>query len=199
MKYNIEEIQKIFVNHKLIIEVDLPEVKIYLFKNPENSNLWQRWILNNNVLFITGDAYEAIYKSHAFNSLQSIAECSIGYFNDKCLADYRGRYQSEFDNNKVLESIVSNVLAYNEEIEIDESKDLEFQIKEINEYFSKKEEKYFVDIPTYFSNEHEVYNFMNDYGRDFCGDDWWDGFQSTSLTINPYWHLAAIKEAVKQL
>lgn len=196
-KEKLAEMQKQFKDHVLTVELDTDSTKIYLFKNPKNQNLWQRWILNNCRLIVMGDAYDSIYYSGAFDSLERIAGCNLGYFNSKCVADRDGWEQSKFDGDVAHKSVTQMAINYYQNKDLfKESQTDKEKIEAINEYLDKE---YYFEIPSSFDGQMDFDELMNEHGHSIGGPDWWEAVQSTKLNYHPYWHLAAIKEAVKQL
>lgn len=219
MKKAIEKFKEQFVHHELTTIVDTDDVKIYEFRNPKNSNLWQKWILHHNRLIVVGDAYDAIYHSGAFESLESISSCNFGYFNNKCVSDKDGYDQSVFDSDTAVKS-VHRCVVYCKETEIEYFKKenpeheltiLDISKKKVDIYditadfliamhlHNKGKDKWDrTDVPSHFDNSHEVSDWCYD-NEELVGQDWWEGFSTNEITNVPFWHLAAIKVAVEKM
>lgn len=198
-KEKIENFQKKFISHKLTIELESEKLKMYTFKNPENSNLWQRWIITNNTLVVFGDAYESIYQSGAFGSLEEIADCNLGYFSSKCVADRDGYRQSKFDADEATESIHQMIVNMFEDSEIfEEVEEIESKLNKIEKHIEKEHGEYDYEIPKFFNDEFETVLWLRE-NHHAVGHDWWDGLNLNKKNNHPFWHLGAIKEAAKQL
>lgn len=199
LKEKLAEYQKEFANHKLTVEVETEKVKMYTFKNPEKSNLWQRWIITNNTLVVIGDAYESIYQSGAFESLKSIADCNLSYFSGKCVADRDGYQQSKFDGDKATECIHQMIIDRFEDLEIfEEDANIESKLSIIEKHIEKENNEYDYEIPRGFHDEYDTVIWLRE-NHHAIGHDWWDGLNLNKKNNHPFWHLGAIKEAVKQM
>lgn len=200
MDNKIEKMQERFKNHRLTLEMDTEQLKMYLFRDPEYFNLWQRWILTKNKLIVLGDAFDAIYHSGAFTSLEAIAGCNIHYFNEKCTADKDGQKQECYDDKIAIQSIREMAISRYDDEEIFEENDTEeAKIEKITCHIQGKFDDAFWEMPGSFGDEYSCVEWLREHGEKVGGCDWWEGLKITGLTNIPYWHLAAIKEAVRQM
>lgn len=205
MEEKLNKIIEGFKDHVLTTLVDTEDVKIYEYRNPNNSNLWQKWILTQGRLIVVGDAYDAIYYSGAFGSLESIASCNLGYFNSKCVADKDGRNQSTFDSDIAVKSVIQNIRYMHEEglgeyfekliSDVTDSDVRKYVDKVLNKAKDSWDE---YEIPDYFEHGYQVGEWCSE-NEFLVGQDWWDGFDTEKLTNTPFWHLGGIKSAVSKI
>lgn len=199
MNEKLEEVKTYFKNHIFKTVLENEQVKIYEFNNPKNGNLSQTWILRNNVLIVHGDAYDSIYVGGSFDSLESIAECNVGYFSSKCKSDKDGLDQSVFDSDECTENIHELIFNYFEDnVELSKEMTLEEKLTKIEDYIEKKQNVHRPSIPRYFDDEYEAVIWIRE-NNELVGQDWWDGFKMKKKNMNPFFHLAAIKVAVDQM
>lgn len=195
----LDRIQKDFENHVLTVEIETDNLKVYWFKRPDSFDLAQRWVFMGNKLVVVGDCYDSIYSGGPFRSIEEAARCNLSYFSEKCSADRDGHYQSKFDSEAATESIHEAIVCQFEDEDIfEEGDELETKLSAIETYIDETTDEYHTEIPRYFEDEYETVIWLRNNPH-FVGCDWWDGLSLNKKNRHPYWHLAAIKEAAKQL
>ena len=206
----VDRFKKKFKDHILTNVIDLPNFKVFDFRNESGtSNNYQRWIIDKGTLIITKDNYNSIYSwNDRWVSLEFLATCGLDYFNSKCLADKDGSNQKVFESEesqKYLQELALDRFFQNNEEYWDEH-----EKKWSNYTFNEKIEilgdviieqlddkpNCFTDL-FYAENVYEAYEYLSNQDYEFLfGIDGWEyGRNLEVLTAIPKIHLAALRVA----
>ncbi len=135
-----------------------------------------------NQLFVTGDLGDAIYSWGQIVDFKFIADCSLGYFSEKCIASETGRGYKEWDARKVRE-----MLEYH------------FEDDENGEEMRKKYDES-AGESALIDGEFEWLCFLRDEGYEIFGDAWWEmGLDGKEVSLRCRAHLIGLKMAMKKL
>lgn len=199
MNTKLDTFRKDFEDHVLTTLHESEDLKVYHFANPYRISLWQRWIFTGSKLIVTGDCYDSIYSNGPFQSIESAARCNLSYFSGKCSADRDGYRQSKFDGEVATESIHEMICQNFEDLALfEESDPTEDKLEAIERHLENCDDVWQSEIPRHFEDEFDTVTWLRE-NTHIVGDDWWDGISLNAVNNHPYWHLAAIKEAAKQL
>lgn len=202
----IDKLKVRYKDHELTCILNTDDARIFEFKKPGTINNYQKWIITGATLIVLGDNYDAIYKWGSRISLPFLANCNLGYFNEKCAADYEGHKQEEFCSDYTKERIINIIVDHLydcDKIDVDETKwksltDIE-KLEHCKSLIMDQLDLDDYDFENlfYFENIYEVSDFLNDSINEFMiGSDGWE-FTSRmmKLTIIPQLHLAALRVA----
>lgn len=207
----MEKLKEKFKNHVLTEILNTEKIKVFEFRNKDGSgNNYQRWIIDRGTLIVTGDNYSSIYKWNDSNiTLDFLAKCNLGYFNEKCQADKDGEYQKVYDEDYAsnqLKEIASERIYDNGYEELSHIEDGEWNKLTSEEKFELVSpiicneldiEEYELESLFYFENIYEVSNFLNSKENEFMfGINGWDYCMDIErLTMIPQIHLTALRVA----
>lgn len=195
----LDTFRKDFEGHVLTTLHESDDLKVYHFANPDKFSLWQRWIFTGSKLIVTGDCYDSIYSNGPFQCIESAASCNLSYFSGKCSADRDGYSQSSFDGEVATESIHEMICQNFEHLSLfEESDPTEDKLEAIVKHLEDRDDVWQSEIPRHFEDEFDTVIWLRE-NTHIVGEDWWDGISLHAVNNHPYWHLAAIKEAAKQL
>jgi hypothetical protein len=203
-----------FKDHLLTEVIRTDKIKIYDFRNKNgSSNCYQRWIIDHGTLIVTGDNYCSIYNwNNSSITLDFLANCNLGYFSSKCLADKDGHSQMIYSQEHATEymQILACDTFYNSQLADDKielssdqwtalSHDEQFKITTsvLCEHLDLDQDEF----ESIFINEtiEEAARVLHDSENEcMFGSDGWEHVSSLNvLTMTPKMHLAALKEANK--
>lgn len=109
MSNNIEFIAEQFKDH-IVSEHEQhgSDIELLVWQKPNTFIYKVTYLCHKNVLFISGDIGEAVFKWSYPIGLKAISECNIDYFMEKCEASEGGRYWREWDYSVALKCIVDH-------------------------------------------------------------------------------------------
>ena len=204
----IEEVKERFKDHELKEILITENLKVFEFRQPNTSNLFQRWIIDRGSLIVQGDCYDAIYRWNERRiSLKFLAGCNLSYFSEKCTADKDGRNQEVFDregSTDQLKEIAVNHI-YDTYIENKEFDEIDFEELSLDDKLEicmkvvcKETDMYEWEFNDLFNHEfeYEVYDTMSNNEKIFGVDSWEYNF--TRKTYTPFFHLAALRVAYEK-
>jgi hypothetical protein len=203
---NLEQIKTNFENHILTPVLETDDLKVFSFRKPDTNHHAQRWIIDRGTLIVQGDNGAAVYSwNNRGVSLEFLANCNLGYFSEKCLADRQGWEQNEFvseDAEEILKTIAVETLET--ELEEEDRDALNWETKSLEEKieFFKDEiindgdfHEYEFQGLFHFEREADAFDFMNRSENAFLfGSDAWEHKLRTK-TFTPFFHLAALQVA----
>lgn len=196
-----------FKDHELTINLDNGDHKILLFKNPNKSSYWIKFIITGNTLVVLGDCESAVYTWSSSISLEFLANLNLYYFSSKCEASPEGRRQEEFTSkpNEILQKMVVDHILDDMDSEsfdvISTIPDLDKRFVECIKYQLANVECEFDDVDSVksllsISSEHCIHDIINNSSdlEPFLGMDFWERFPNfQEKTSTPKFHLAALK------
>jgi hypothetical protein len=209
---NLEQAKQRF-NHHVLESVTTrsedSDVTVYQYKNRSGTIIdHQTWIIYKGTLTVLGDNGSAVYRWNDKGiSLKFLAGCNLDYFSSKCLADYNGADQLEYDADKAGEIITDVVIEYVTagasdplETPVDFStwaKDqkLEFVRKRVLELTGYCDYEY--NSLFYFEYFNDACDFLRaEKNEHILGSDAWEwANELKTYTAAPVLHLAALKSA----
>lgn len=97
-------IKSSFANHQAKIKEYISsdekndKIKILKWADPKTSTYSIKYIIDNNVLFVSGDLGFAVYRWTSCVDFEWLADLSIDYFCSKCEASEKGHKYFEWEN-----------------------------------------------------------------------------------------------------
>jgi hypothetical protein len=173
-----------FPNHVASLSL-AGNIQELFWRNPDSGTYHVQYFLHQNVLFVTGDIGEAVYKwSSPIPEFRWIANCDLDYFAGKCTASESGVGYKEWDASEVTEWLG----CYRTE---DEEFDAYCQAQAEN-----ADDCAFDSVQTKGDWE----QFLTREGEELFGVDWWELLDiGMRIAMRAHGHLVGIRMAIEQL
>jgi len=218
-----------FTGHEILEHFSNDIVEIVEFGKPNNFNGWMRYIINGKFLTVQGDYGDAVYFWSGKGTLtfEWLSGLSLDYFAGKCQASEYGSGFKSWDSDKARDYLEECIIwdkveeNWDHEIETERYKDgniSKVRLKErsedytIEEYNKVKEQfESMVEVGRVLAEETEVFDnceneygwnkWLEDYGDEVFGSDWWEfaGNVGKNIHLRCELHLHGIKLIAKLL
>lgn len=165
-------------------EGELPTLN---WKKPGTGIFGVRYIIDQNILFVSGDLGFAVYRWSERITWDFLAGCDLDYFSSKCEASENGKMYIEFSQTLLIKQMEERIREYKE-------------LSEEDSFYKKSvEEMEELSWRFHTETEFEWNTFLKNNAYEMWSDDWYEAYPNgKQITGRCKLHLTGIKMAVSQ-